>query len=85
MPILTRFVIDLVTEEELSERRTAVIAREMTDTLHVLGIDADDEAHTEVNKYAEGHVHEVTDERCTFCVEHSLDYRNGQALVEGDF
>lgn len=84
MAVLTRFVIDLVTEEELSERRTSVLAREMTENLHTLGVETEDEAHKEVDKYTHAHVHEVVDERCSFCVDLSLDYRNAQAVIDGD-
>jgi len=81
--VLTRFTIDLVTKEPLSERRVAMLAREMTENLHVLLIEPEDEAHVEVDKLAYGHVHDTAaGDRCPVCVEGSLDYRNGISVVE---
>ena len=84
MAVLTRFTVDLVTDEELSERRVQVIARELTDNLHVLVVEAEDEANMEVDKLAYGHVHNGGNNgnRCPVCTDASLDYRDGNSVVD---
>ena len=86
MPVLTRFTVDLVTEEQLSERRVEVISREMTDNLHIILTEAEDEAYDQVNKHSYGHVHDTADgSTCPSCAENARDYRNGDRVAEGDF
>lgn len=79
-----RLVIDLVTDEPLSEHRLKSLAREASNNLHIVLTDPDDEVHEEVVKYAEGHYHEQNGDRCSYCVEMSLDYRSGDNVVTGN-
>lgn len=82
MATLTRFTVDLVTEEELSQRRMDSLARELTDHLHVLGVETEDQANVQVDKHVTAHVHDCGDgDRCSFCLEYSRDYRNGDIVV----
>lgn len=82
MAVLTRFTVDLVTEEELSERRIEIIAREMTENLHVLVVETEDAPIKSVEKNAHGHVHDVADgSRCAWCVNEAKDYKNGDVVV----
>ncbi len=82
MAKLTRFTVDLVTDEELSDSRIAAIARDMTSTLHILGVEDEDGAHSEVDKFAYGHTHDTAEgDRCGHCVEESLDYKNGDTVL----
>lgn len=82
MATLTRFVIDLVTEEPLSDRRMETLARETTEHLHLLGVEAEDEANVKVDKLAEAHIHDTGDgDRCGHCANHARDYRNGDIVV----
>lgn len=82
MAILTRFIVDLVTDDELPPSRVRSIAREMTDNLHILGVEKDDNAFKHVEKLAKGHVHEVPNgERCFECLEFSNDSRSGDVVL----
>lgn len=82
MATLTRITVDLVTEEPLSDRRMETIARETTEHVHLLGVETEDQANVKVDKYVEAHIHDTGDgDRCGQCVQHSLDYRNGDIVV----
>jgi hypothetical protein len=82
MAVLTRFTVDLITDEELSERRIEIIAREMTENLHVLVVETEDAVVSGVDKYAYGHVHDTAEgDRCSYCVNESRDYKSGDAVV----
>ncbi len=84
MAVLNRIVIDVVTEEELSERRMEIIAREATDYVHTIVMEPEDECHDEVDKLSETHVHDTGDgSRCPTCVNYSLDSRNGDNVLAG--
>jgi hypothetical protein len=83
MPVLTRFTVDLVTDEPLSETRVDTLSRELTDHLHVLGIEPEDEGHPELNsKLAYGHVHDTAEgDKCAYCRNNSVDYLNGDVVL----
>lgn len=83
---LTRITVDLVTDEPLSERRQMTMAREVTENLHVLVVEDEDQPLKEVEKYINAHTHDTADgTRCQVCVEQSLDYRSGTGVANGDF
>jgi hypothetical protein len=84
MAQITRFVIDLITEEELSQRRRDTIAREMSEWTHLLGVETDDEMINVSDKQAVAHTHDATQDQCSQCNYHSWDSRNGDTVVEND-
>jgi hypothetical protein len=82
MPVLHRITIDLVAEEELSQRRMDTMAREAAENLHLLIAEKEDQAILNLDKYAEAHVHNTEDgDRCGHCLHHSKDYRSGNTAV----
>ena len=81
MATLNRFTIDLVTDEPLSERRLQTIAREMSEWVHLLGVENDDEMINVSEKLAMGHAHDSTEDQCRVCNYASYDSRNGDQLV----
>ena len=84
MAYIVRFIIDGVFEEPPSERRIEIMSREITDNLHVLIAEKEDEVHTEVEKLAYGHVHDTAaGDRCGVCLEASMDYRSGDSVING--
>jgi hypothetical protein len=84
MAVLNRIVIDVVTEEELSERRMEIIAREATDYVHTIVMEPEDECHDEVDKLSHTHVHDTAEgERCSVCVNFARDYRSGDSVLAG--
>lgn len=83
MAVLNRIIIDVITEEELPERRMEIIAREATDYVFTIVMEPEDEVHSEVNKHSETHVHDATEERCSLCTSYGRDYLNGDVVLAG--
>lgn len=81
MAEITRFTIDVVTEDPLSERRQQIIAGEMSEWVHLLGMESEDGTINVSDKYVNGHTHDATQERCPQCHYHSRDAKNGDALI----
>ena len=85
MAVLNRITLDLVTEEELPETRLKQITREAVDYVHVILVEPEDQAHDEIDKNANFHVHDNNDGNsyCEFCVStNAQDRLNGDVLVE---
>ncbi len=80
MAVLHRITVDVVCEEELSDRRLATIAAQASEYVHLLGTETDDEVIMVTDKYAEAHVHDSTDDRCRTCRYHSADDKNGDSV-----
>ena len=81
MAHLNRFIVDVVTDEPLSERRMEMLAAEISEWVHVLGVESDDSPINVEDKYASGHEHDTTEERCGHCYYHARDSKNGDLLV----
>jgi len=81
MPHITRFTVDLVTEEPLSERRQEMMAGEISENLHLLVIEPEDEMINVLDKYVNGHTHDATQERCPQCYYHCRDSKNGDVVA----
>lgn len=77
---LNRFVVDVVTEEELPEHRQAKIASEMSEWAHLLGTEPDDEMVNVMDKFANGHTHDTTQDVCGVCRFLSRDSKNGDTV-----
>ena len=83
MATLTRLVVDLVTEEELSEARVRAISSELSDNLHVIVVEDEDQPNLHVEKNFRGHVHDNSEGGyCPWCVKHAEDRLNGDIVVE---
>lgn len=80
MAFLNRFLVDVVTDEEMSDRRLASIASELSEHVHVLGLEPEDGLVNVVDKQATGHTHDGTS-RCQVCEYNAYDSRNGDTLV----
>lgn len=82
MPYLNRFTIDVVTEEPLSERRQQTISREMSEWVHLLGVETEDEMVNVNDKFAHGHTHDTTEDRCRQCNYFANDSKNGNSVAD---
>lgn len=79
---LNRITLDLVTREPISQRRMETMAREATENLHLLVVEQEDGAVVKIDKYVEAHVHDTADgDRCPNCLQHSMDYKSGEAVM----
>lgn len=82
MAHLHRWTTDGVLPEELPEHRKDAIGRQLTDYLHTILFEPEEEAHDEVEKYIECHVHDTAEgERCPYCMNHARDYKNGDTVL----
>lgn len=82
MAALTRFTVDLITEDPLSEVRQAALANELSGWLHLLGVEQDDEMENVTDKYVNGHTHDSTETKCRQCEYHAYDSKNGNTESE---
>lgn len=83
-PKLIRFTVDMVVAEPIPDHRMETIARELTEHLHVIGTEPEDQVHKEVDKLAVAHVHDTAGgDRCSECLEESLDFRSGATVLQG--
>lgn len=79
---LNRITLDIVTREPISQRRMDIMAREATENLHLLIVEQEDGAVVKIDKYVEAHVHDTAGgDRCPNCLEHSMDYKSGEAVM----
>ena len=78
MASLNRFVIDLTTDEELSERRIQSIAKELSDHVHLFSED-EDGVDQKSDKLFYGHVHNAAEDICRYCRSHSRDGVDGES------
>lgn len=82
MATLNRFTVDLVTEDELSQRRLDILAGELSEWLHLLGVEVEDEMENVSDKFVSGHVHDATESRCRTCAYQAQDSKNGDVVSE---
>lgn len=81
MGVLNRVVIDFWTEEELSERRKEIMAREVSDNLHIMAEAEDGVDQKFEHKFFHIHEHDSTrDTSCRFCISFADDRRNRRNL-----
>jgi hypothetical protein len=83
MSFLQRFVIDLVTEDEMSQRRRDTIAEDLSEHAHLLSTEPEDGVVNVLDKLAQGHEHDATVNRCADCTYHARDARNGDVVASG--
>ena len=83
MPFLNRFVIDLVTEDEISQRRRDYIAEDLSEHAHLLSTEPEDGVMNVLDKLAQGHEHDASVTRCGDCTYHARDARNGDIVAAG--
>jgi hypothetical protein len=84
MAHITRFIIDFITEDELSERRQQIMGGEMSENLHLLVQEVDDEMINVSGKYVNAHTHDATQDACNVCQYHAYDSKNGDVVVAND-
>lgn len=86
MSTLYRFVVDAVTDDELSPYRAQQLAKELSDNLHVTVVEPEDGVNLRVEKLHLVHLHDATEETgggyCQDCVNVGYDGRNGDWVVE---
>ena len=85
MTYLNRLTVDFVSKEQLSDGRLEHLTRELTDYLHVVLVEPEDEVHVEIDKHYNYHAHDNTngESYCDFCVRvNAQDRLSGDVLVE---
>lgn len=71
-----RIVVDVITEEPMTDVRLRTLAREASDWVHTIGVEPDDEVDETVDKNQHGHIHRSTrGENCMFCIENGCSDR----------
>lgn len=80
MPVLNTLIIEVVTEDELTERRLNDIAAETSEYIHVVLTEPDDSVIVVNDVRSTAHIHDGTS-RCAFCEHNAYNSRNGDIVV----
>lgn len=71
-----RIVVDVITEEPLSEIRLRAMAREAADQIYAVVVEQEDGVIENAEKNMHGHVHVSTPRvNCEFCIENGTSDR----------